>query len=154
MIAAREFTSEAEMRAAARAAHIACYNPRKVARPLLPAPEPSVRIVRINHVPEWKRRWVNFDAHVQAYQWYRANLGAKKAVVYIKRRCEELGADYDLVVGPNKSNPIVAVRQVIMFELRTEMKISLPEIGRVFGGRDHSTVIHAVNKIAAMRAGA
>jgi chromosomal replication initiator protein len=34
-----------------------------------------------------------------------------------------------------------------MYILRTELGLSLEEIGRVVGGRDHSTVIHGVDKI-------
>ena len=38
-------------------------------------------------------------------------------------------------------------RQVAMFLAKTLTSKSLPEIGRRFGGRDHTTVIHAVKKI-------
>ncbi|MEE9518676.1 MAG: helix-turn-helix domain-containing protein, partial [bacterium] len=38
-------------------------------------------------------------------------------------------------------------RQIAMFIARTHTKASLPEIGRHFGGKDHTTVIHSYNKI-------
>jgi chromosomal replication initiator protein len=41
-------------------------------------------------------------------------------------------------------------RQVAMFLCRELTDASLPEIGRHFGGRDHSTVLHSCAKIARM----
>jgi hypothetical protein len=46
---------------------------------------------------------------------------------------------------------IVRPRQVAMYLARMLTLHSLPEVGRRFGGRDHTTVLHAVNKIAARR---
>ncbi|OGB44138.1 MAG: hypothetical protein A2461_09535 [Burkholderiales bacterium RIFOXYC2_FULL_59_8] len=39
-------------------------------------------------------------------------------------------------------------RQVAMFLLRQELKSSFPFIGGKFGGKDHTTAIHAYNKIS------
>ncbi|MBR6975564.1 MAG: chromosomal replication initiator protein DnaA [Ottowia sp.] len=46
---------------------------------------------------------------------------------------------------------IVRPRQIAMYLAREMTRKSLPEIGELFGGRDHSTVLHAANKIAAER---
>ena len=43
---------------------------------------------------------------------------------------------------------IVKPRQVAMFLLRNEFKASFPTIGSKMGGRDHTTVIHACEKIS------
>ncbi|MGY3609905.1 MULTISPECIES: helix-turn-helix domain-containing protein [unclassified Bradyrhizobium] len=43
---------------------------------------------------------------------------------------------------------IVRARQIAMYLARSMTGQSLPEIGRRFGGRDHTTVLHAVRKIA------
>jgi hypothetical protein len=45
---------------------------------------------------------------------------------------------------------VVRPRQVAMYLAKTMTLRSLPEIGRLFGGRDHTTVIHAVRKIDAL----
>ena len=45
---------------------------------------------------------------------------------------------------------IVRPRQVAMYLAKTLTLRSLPEIGRRFGGRDHTTVLHAVRKITAL----
>lgn len=49
----------------------------------------------------------------------------------------------------SRKKEIVKPRQVAMFLLREELKSSFPFIGRKFGGKDHTTAIHAHNKIAA-----
>lgn len=46
--------------------------------------------------------------------------------------------------------PLVRVRQVAMYLAKTLTEKSMPEIGRRFGGRDHTTVLHAVRKIEAL----
>lgn len=45
---------------------------------------------------------------------------------------------------------IVRPRQIAMFLCKTMTRRSLPEIGRRFGDKDHSTVLHAVRKIESM----
>ncbi len=47
----------------------------------------------------------------------------------------------------NKKKFIAFPRQIAMYLTRKHFNISFPEIGNIFGGRDHSTVIHAVKKI-------
>ncbi|MFP5378118.1 MAG: chromosomal replication initiator protein DnaA [Acidimicrobiia bacterium] len=49
--------------------------------------------------------------------------------------------------GPSRGRPLVQARQVAMYVLRQLSDHSYPTIAREFGGRDHTTVIHAVNKI-------
>jgi chromosomal replication initiator protein len=39
-------------------------------------------------------------------------------------------------------------RQIAMYMLREKLNMSLQEVGSIFGGRDHSTVLHAVNTTA------
>ncbi len=47
----------------------------------------------------------------------------------------------------SRKKEVVGPRQVAMYLLREEIKLSFPEIGQKLGGRDHSTVIHACEKI-------
>lgn len=53
------------------------------------------------------------------------------------------------MIGAGRSRHIVYPRQVGMYLCRDMTDFSLPKIGEVFGGRDHTTVIHAVSKITA-----
>lgn len=50
-----------------------------------------------------------------------------------------------------RSRAIARPRQVAMYLARTLTPRSLPEIGRKFGKRDHTTVIHAVRQITKLR---
>jgi chromosomal replication initiator protein len=67
-------------------------------------------------------------------------------------RIIQITADYcsttpDALVGPSRKQPLARSRQIAMYLCREHTDLSLPKIGRRFGGRDHTTVIHAVEKI-------
>jgi chromosomal replication initiator protein len=49
--------------------------------------------------------------------------------------------------GERRTKTIVWPRQVLMYILRQELKLSLDEVGRIVGGRDHTTVLHATDKV-------
>jgi chromosomal replication initiator protein len=49
--------------------------------------------------------------------------------------------------GKQRDKHIVMPRQIAMYLMRQETQASLLEIGQMFGGRDHSTVLHACEKI-------
>lgn len=51
------------------------------------------------------------------------------------------------LVGPGKTRPVAHARQIAMYLTRSFTELSLPSIGREFGNRDHSTVLHAERKI-------
>jgi chromosomal replication initiator protein len=53
----------------------------------------------------------------------------------------------DEICSPNRSRPLVTARQMAMYLCRELTDLSLPKIGERFGGRDHSTVIYANNKV-------
>ena len=50
----------------------------------------------------------------------------------------------------NRRRPLVTARQVGMYVFREVTDFSYPAIAKEFGGRDHTTVIHAVEKITAL----
>ncbi len=54
----------------------------------------------------------------------------------------------DALIGRDRSQKIAQPRQVAMYLLRKETDASLPQIGEVLGGRDHTTVMYAIQKIA------
>jgi chromosomal replication initiator protein len=57
------------------------------------------------------------------------------------------GFTIDAICGPSRTRPLVTARQVAMYLVRNLTDYSYPAIARVFGNRDHTTVIHAVDKI-------
>ena len=68
-----------------------------------------------------------------------------------KKIIEIVSEFYDLkekdILSPSRKKEIVDPRHIAMFLLRKELKCSYPFIGRKFGGKDHSTAIHAYEKI-------
>ncbi len=51
------------------------------------------------------------------------------------------------ILGKNRQKELVTARQIVMYLLREEYKFSLVSIGDSLGGRDHTTVMHGVEKI-------
>ncbi len=60
---------------------------------------------------------------------------------------EMFGHPVEELCGKSRSRPLVQARQVGMYVFRELTDFSYPAIGRVFGDRDHTTVMHAVEKI-------
>jgi len=55
----------------------------------------------------------------------------------------------DDLCGPMKTKHIASARQIAMYLCRELTDLTLPAIGKTFGGRDHTTVMHAQKKIRA-----
>ena len=53
----------------------------------------------------------------------------------------------DQITSGSRRRPLVDARQIAMYVTRNMTTLSYPDIGRAFGNRDHTTVIHAVRKI-------
>jgi chromosomal replication initiator protein len=74
------------------------------------------------------------------------------AVVSIERIqelvCDRFGVTLAELTSERRAQSIVYPRQVAMYLSRELTDSSLPKIGKHFGGRDHTTVIHATSKIA------
>ena len=58
------------------------------------------------------------------------------------------GVSVERLNGRDRSQSVALPRQVAMYLLRDDLNISLPQIGEALGGRDHTTVMHACNKVA------
>lgn len=65
----------------------------------------------------------------------------------IDKAAELFSLDVEQIRGKSRTRDLVHARQVGMYVCRTETELSFPQIGRAFGGRDHTTVMHAVEKI-------
>jgi len=61
-----------------------------------------------------------------------------------------LGFTVEALKGKSRQRPLVAARQIAMYVFRDMTELSYPAIARLFGGRDHTTVIHAVDKTQRM----
>ena len=62
------------------------------------------------------------------------------------------GLSIDDLCGTSRSRVLVTARQIAMYLCRELTDLSLPKIGQQFGGRDHTTVMHADKKIRSLMA--
>ncbi|QDO98004.1 chromosomal replication initiator protein DnaA [Ferrovibrio terrae] len=68
-----------------------------------------------------------------------------------KRVAEHYSIRFADMHSPRRARAVARPRQVAMYLAKQLTSRSLPEIGRKFGGRDHTTVMHAVRKIEELR---
>ena len=61
------------------------------------------------------------------------------------------GMDRELIVKHSRKQELVEVRDLIVYILREYAEMSYPAIGRLLGGRDHTTIIHAYKKVQKQR---
>lgn len=79
-----------------------------------------------------------------------AGAGVKKVVSVqevVKTIAHFYGVEEGTIYEKTRRKEVVRPRQVIMFLLREDFRISFPTIGEKLGGRDHTTVIHSCEKI-------
>jgi chromosomal replication initiator protein len=70
--------------------------------------------------------------------------------VILQATSEMFGFPIEEIQGKSRRRPLVTARQIGMYVFREMTDMSYPAIAREFGGRDHTTVIHAVEKIGAL----
>jgi chromosomal replication initiator protein len=75
---------------------------------------------------------------------HESHLNSKQIVQAV---AEYYHISLDAIFGKQRDKHIVMPRQIAMYLIRQETQASLLEIGQLFGGRDHSTVLHACEKI-------
>ncbi|HSL31539.1 MAG TPA: chromosomal replication initiator protein DnaA [Anaerolineales bacterium] len=75
----------------------------------------------------------------------RSDVEPQKIIELVAR---EWQTSVEALLGRDRSQKIAQPRQVAMYLLRKETNASLPQIGEVLGGRDHTTVMYAIEKVA------
>jgi chromosomal replication initiator protein len=68
--------------------------------------------------------------------------------VILDATAKMFGFPVEEITGKKRQRPLVTARQIAMYVFRELTDLSYPAIAREFGGRDHTTVIHAVEKIS------
>jgi len=76
---------------------------------------------------------------------HRSDVQPEKIIELVAK---EWQTSVEALLGRDRSQKIAQPRQVAMYLLRKETDASLPQIGEVLGGRDHTTVMYAIEKIA------
>ena len=78
-------------------------------------------------------------------------IGSKKRITSAKKIAESVAEFYNIsmedLIKQSRKKEFVKPRQIAMFLIRKELDNSFPSIGDFFGGRDHTTVMHAVEKV-------
>jgi chromosomal replication initiator protein len=80
-------------------------------------------------------------------------IGVKKEATpedIVKLVCKYFNTKVADLKSKRKNNSILIPRQIAMYSIRKVTNLSYPEIGRFFGGKDHSTVIHSIKKIESL----
>lgn len=134
-------------------------------------PKPRAKAIP-KRIPQnmWEKARLTFNQHVIDYRVYllrqaEMDSGDASAEPDIKQGYKPIidivfevledfpGLTVDDLKGRSRTTNIVKARQVAMYEIyRQRDGIGYPRIGRWFGGRDHTTVLHSVRKIEAERA--
>jgi chromosomal replication initiator protein len=113
-----------------------------------------------NNIRELEGALTRVVAHTQLMRQPMTLEVAQRALDQLLVRPAELTPDqvvasvadhYDLsltqLTGRNRTRPVARARQLAMYLIRQEIGTSLPQIGEALGGRDHSTVKYACDKI-------
>lgn len=113
------------------------------------APKPSAPS---EDIQEWVKR--QLERH-KAYQfWFsiESEGGLKTPTIDLIRRTVSKFYDVSIqdMISQRKTAEVVRVRMVAIFISRELTTHSLPEIGRRFGNRDHTTILHAERKIRSL----
>lgn len=171
IVTAREFTTAAEVFASAKAAHRACFKPKVrpvTATPiLLPAPTVVTRVpAKAAAKPSWMLSPTVFEDHVFAYRTAirikeMVAAGLIEEVSLERRTLQQIVRDVLEDFKPftiadlksaRRNRALCLARMTAIYEVRKQRPdMSFPAIGRWFGGRDHTTILHSVRKIAGLR---
>jgi chromosomal replication initiator protein len=98
----------------------------------------------LNHVAVSVERAENLLAHLLKDNQQRS-LTPEMMLQVI---AEYFGFTVDQLTSKSRQRPLVIARQIGMYVIRDGTDLSYPVIARLFGGRDHTTVIHAYEKIS------
>lgn len=91
----------------------------------------------------------SFRANSAANSHDSANSHRVTSQAVIEAICQVFGVKPTQLKGNRRLKELVSPRHLAMYVLRTEAGMPLTEIGKVFGGRDHTTVLYATDKITA-----
>lgn len=113
-----------------------------------PAPAPVVAPFNLDAVWADRQRRIYKDPWFQIVDGPKVFEPAPLKVEDIQRVvCAHYTIERNALLSPRRTQNVVRPRQIAMYLCKKLTQKSLPEIGRRFGGRDHTTVLHAVRKI-------
>ena len=102
-----------------------------------PAPPPPAPVIETSYAP--------------APLPMRPKLPRRKTMERIDAICAEYGVTFEDIASPSRIPKYTKPRFLVCRMLREEMGWSLPRIGRLLGGRDHTTILSAVRRAREMQ---
>lgn len=110
-------------------------------------------LIRVIAHAELNNRPITVEGvQIQLKDILRAN-GRRASIEDIQRRVAEYyGIRLPDMQSPRKARAVARPRQIAMYLSKVMTEHSLPDIGRKFGGRDHTTIIHGIRKIETLMA--
>ncbi|HHL43614.1 MAG TPA: chromosomal replication initiator protein DnaA, partial [Hellea balneolensis] len=100
---------------------------------------------------EFLGRAVTLESVEEALAQSRFTKGARPTVERIQRVIAKYyGVSLDELLSKRRARAIARPRQIAMYLCKNLTTRSLPDIGRRFGGRDHTTVIHAIRRVESL----
>jgi len=72
--------------------------------------------------------------------------GVPKWKLILREICEQHGISMDQLTSHNRAKHLIEARMLAYYRLKTELNLSLPQIGRYIGDRDHSTVYYGIKR--------
>ena len=77
----------------------------------------------------------------------KSNDFAPTPKIIVSYICNYFNVDEDTLRGQSRSRDVVAARQIAIYLIRRMSGMSLNDIGKEFGDRDHSTIMHSLDKV-------
>ena len=107
------------------------------------------RLIQILQMAKMDPGSLTVDAVKQKLNQYLRNqpktsLDHKKVLAAILHYFNVKSVD---IMGPRRQKELVLPRQIAMYIMYTDCQLSMEKIGQILGGRDHTTVLHGVDKI-------
>jgi len=105
-------------------------------------------LIRVVAFAKFTGREVTLDLAQEVLKGMLVEEQQKITIERIQRRVAEFfGLAVEELRGKRRNRAIILPRHVAMFLARELTQASLPELGRAFGGRDHTTILHALQKV-------
>jgi hypothetical protein len=120
-------------------------------------PAPKLKIVaRCSDIvlppkPLWKQKPIAFNDHLIAWQLHRAAKVLSPIPAFISEWCASHGTAPEEMTGHSRKATICALRHELIYEIYHRFKVSLPQLGRILGGRDHTTMLNSLRKVEEQR---
>ena len=101
--------------------------------------------IQANRLAEEQRQWLHY-IHIVGQSFNSPN---KRSVIKAVQRavCKHYGVSHADLISSRRTAHVIRARQVAMYLAKILTAKSLLELGRQFGDKDHTTVLHGVNRI-------